>query len=103
MHRSPLAFVFELIRQGKKDLSLIKTAGALDIDSLALAKSIRSVYAGYIGFEMLALPQNYRKGVQKGEITVHEHACASVIAGTPGEHLWRSFSADPWFPRKQTS
>jgi glutaconate CoA-transferase subunit A len=81
LHRSPLAFVQELIRQGKKDLSVIKTAGALDIDLLALAKSIRSVYAGYIGFEMLGLAQNYRKGVQNEEIVVHEHACASVIAG----------------------
>ena len=81
LHRSPLAFVVELIRQEKKELSVIKTAGALDIDLLALAKSIRSVYAGYIGFEMLGLAPNYRKGVQNGEIVVHEHACASVIAG----------------------
>ncbi|MCU9595518.1 CoA transferase subunit A [Caldibacillus thermolactis] len=80
LHRSPIAFVLELIRQEKKDLSLIKTAGALDVDLLALSKSIRSVYAGYIGFEMLGLAQNYRKGVQNGEITVYEHACASVIA-----------------------
>ncbi|KXH81929.1 CoA transferase subunit A [Sporosarcina sp. HYO08] len=81
LHRSPLSFVRELVRQGKKELSVIKTAGALDIDLLALAKSIRSVYAGYIGFEMLGLAQNYRKGVQNEEIIVHEHACASVIAG----------------------
>lgn len=80
LHRSPIAFVLELIQQGKKNLSLIKTAGALDVDLLALSKSIRSVYAGYIGFEMLGLAPNYRKGVQNGEIVVHEHACASVIA-----------------------
>lgn len=81
LHRSPIAFVQELIRQEKKQLSVIKTAGALDIDLLALSKSIHSVYAGYIGFEMLGLAQNYRKGVQNKEIVVHEHACASVIAG----------------------
>lgn len=81
LHRSPISFVEELIRQGKKQLSVIKTAGALDIDLLAASKSLSSVYAGYIGFEMLGLAQNYRKGVQNGEITVHEHACASVIAG----------------------
>ena len=52
------------------------------MDLLALAKSLRSVYAGYIGFEMLGLAPNYRKGVQSGEITVHEHACASVISWT---------------------
>ena len=81
LHRSPVAFVKELIRQEKKDLSVIKTAGALDVDLLAAAKSLKSVYGGYIGFEMFGLAQSYRKGVQKGDITVHEHACASVIAG----------------------
>lgn len=81
LHRSPIAFVKELIRQGKKNLSAIKTAGALDIDLLAAAGSLESVYGGYIGFEMLGLAQNYRKGVQNQEITAHEHACASIIAG----------------------
>lgn len=81
LHRSPLAFVYELLRQEKKDLSVIKTAGALDVDLLAAAKSLRSVYGGYIGFEMFGLAPSYRKGVQDGEIVVHEHACASVIAG----------------------
>ena len=81
LQRSPIAFVLELIAQNKKDLSVIKTAGALDVDLLATAKSIGSVYGGYIGFEMFGLAQSYRKGVQNGEIIVHEHACASVIAG----------------------
>lgn len=81
LNRSPIAFVKELIRQGKQELSVIKTAGALDVDLLAAAKSLNAVYGGYIGFEMFGLAPSYRKGVQSGEITVHEHACASVIAG----------------------
>lgn len=81
LHRSPLAFVFELLRQEKKELSVIKTAGALDVDLLATAKALRSVYGGYIGFEMFGLAPGYRKGVESGEIVAHEHACASVIAG----------------------
>lgn len=81
LNRSPIAFVFELIRQNKKELSVIKTAGALDVDLLAAANALNAVYGGYIGFEMLGLAPSYRKGVQNGEITVHEHACASVIAG----------------------
>ena len=63
------------------------------MDLLALAKSLRSVYAGYIGFEMLGLEPNYRKGVQNGEITVHEHACASVIAGLRASIYGVPFSA----------
>lgn len=81
LHRAPVAFVQELVRQGKKDLSVIKTAGALDVDLLAAAKALKAVYGGYIGFEMLGLAQSYRKGVQNQEIKAYEHACASVIAG----------------------
>lgn len=81
LNRAPIAFVLELIQQQKKGLSVIKTAGALDVDLLATAKSIDSVYGGYIGFEMFGLAPSYRKGVQNQEIIVHEHACASVIAG----------------------
>ena len=80
LHRSPVAFVKELIRQEKKNLSVIKTAGALDVDLLAAAQSLKAVYGGYIGLEMFGLAQSYRKGVQKGDITVYEHACASAIA-----------------------
>src|SRR5690625_2698733 len=80
LQRSPIAFVKELIRQNKQELSVIKTAGALDVDLLAGAKNLREVFAGYIGFEMLGLAPQYRKGVEKGEIIAREHACASVIA-----------------------
>lgn len=81
LHRSPIAFVKELIRQKKRGLSIIKTAGALDVDMLAAAKALKAVYAGYIGFEMLGLAPCYRKGVEAGDIAVYEHACASIIAG----------------------
>lgn len=80
LHRSPIAFVLELIQQQKQDLSVIKTAGALDVDLLAAAGALASVHGGYIGFEMFGLAPAYRKGVQKGDIKAHEHACASVIA-----------------------
>lgn len=80
LHRSPIAFVKELIRQDKKELAIIKTAGSLDVDLLAGAESLRAVYGGYIGFEMYGLAPQYRKGVQAKKIKVQEHACASVIA-----------------------
>lgn len=80
LQRSPIAFVKELIHQQKKNLSVIKTAGALDVDLLAGANLLHKVYAGYIGFEMFGLAPAFRKAVEKGEVIVKEHACASVIA-----------------------
>lgn len=81
IHRSPAAFARELVRQGKKELELIKTAGAYDVDILSLAGALSVVHAGYIGFENIGLAPNYRKQVEKGNIKAAEHACYSVIAG----------------------
>ncbi|RMF92704.1 MAG: CoA transferase subunit A [Nitrospinota bacterium] len=82
LHRSPSAFVRELARQGKRDLKVVKTAGAYDIDLLCAAGVVSEVYAGYVGFENLfGLAPHYRKAVEEGRVRVWEHACYTVIAG----------------------
>ena len=51
LNRAPMAAVFELIRQGRKNLRVVKTAGAMDVAS-----------------------------VQKGLVRANEHACYTVIS-----------------------
>lgn len=81
LNRAPMAAVFELIRQGKKSLRLVKTAGAMDVDALCLAGAVQSVDAGFISYESkYGLAQNYRKAVQSGAVIAHEHACYTVIS-----------------------
>ena len=80
--RTPAAFVRELARQERRDLCLVKTAGAYDIDLLCAAGAVAEVQSGYIGFEnMFGLAQSYRRGVESGEVRAVEHACYTVIAG----------------------
>lgn len=80
LHRAPMAAVRELVRQKKKNLKLVKTAGAMDVDMLCLAGSVASVDAGFISYEtQYGLAQHYRKGVQSGTIKGNEHACYTVI------------------------
>lgn len=81
IHRSPAAFARELVRQGKRELELIKTAGGYDVDLLCLAGAVSIVHAGYIGFETLGLAPNFRRSVEQGKVLAAEHACYSVIAG----------------------
>lgn len=81
MHRPPAAFARRLAAAGRRDLELVKTAGAYDIDLLCASGSVTAVHAGYIGFESMGLAPRYRKGVQAGQIRAAEHACYSVIAG----------------------
>ena len=57
LNRAPMAAVFELIRQGRKNLRVVKTAGAMDVDA-----------------------QRYRASVQKGLVRANEHACYTVIS-----------------------
>lgn len=81
IHRSPAAFAREMARQKKAKIELVKTAGAYDVDLLALAGCLSAVHAGYIGFENMGMAPNYRKSVESGQNQAKEHACYTVIAG----------------------
>jgi glutaconate CoA-transferase subunit A len=82
LHRGPGAAVHEIVRQGKRDLEIVKTAGAYDVDLLCAAGCVAGVSAGYIGYETpFGLAQAYRHAVETGSVQAHEHACATVIAG----------------------
>ncbi len=81
-HRGPGAAVHEIVRQRKRGLDLIKTAGAYDIDLLCAAGCAASVSAGYVGYEtVLGLAPSYRRTVEGGLVRATEHACYTVIAG----------------------
>lgn len=81
LHRAPMALVREIIRQQKKELKIIKTAGAMDVDMLCLAGCVASVDAGFISYETeYSLANHYRKAVQNGEVVGNEHACYTVIS-----------------------
>jgi len=80
LHRAPCAAAHELIRQGKRGLELVKTAGAYDVDVLVGAGVAQSVSAGFIGFEnVFGLAPQYRRAAEQGTIRVKEHACYTVI------------------------
>lgn len=81
LHRSPMAFVRELVRQNKKNLRVVKTAGAHDVDVLAAFDCLYSVDAGFISYETgFGLAKFYRKGVESGRIIANEHACYTVMS-----------------------
>ena len=82
IQRAPSAAVHELVRQGKRGLEIVKTAGAYDIDLLAGTGVASSVSAGFVGFEtLLGMAPSYRRTVEGGTVEAREHACYTVIAG----------------------
>ncbi len=81
LHRAPMALVREIVRQKKRDLAVVKTAGAMDVDVLCFAGCVRSVDAGFISYETKhSLANHYRKAVQEGIVRANEHACYTVIS-----------------------
>jgi glutaconate CoA-transferase, subunit A len=82
LHRGPCAAVHEIVRQGKRDLEIVKTAGAYDVDLLTGSGCATSVSVGFVGFEtVFGMAPGYRRAVETGAVEVKEHACYSVIAG----------------------
>lgn len=80
LHRAPMAFARELIRNNINDLKVIKTAGAHEVDILCAAGLVNSVDAGFISYESeYGLATFYRKSVESGLVKGNEHACYTVI------------------------
>jgi len=80
INRAPMSFVCEIIKAGKKDLRIIKTAGAMDVDMLCLGGAVKSVDAGFVSYETLfGLARHYRRAVEGGTVVSNEHACYTVI------------------------
>lgn len=72
-HRAPGAALHELVRQGKRNLTLAKTAGAYDVDLLAGAGLLSQAVVAYVGFETLGMAPRFRKAVESGALPVQEH------------------------------
>lgn len=85
LHRTPMSFVRELVRQSKNELKLVKTAGAHDIDLLCAMGLVASVDAGFVSYETkYGLATHYRKAVESGIVKGNEHACYTVICALRG-------------------
>jgi len=82
LHRGPFAAVRELVRQQKRNLEIIKTAPAYDLDLLCRSGAVSKAQAGIIAMEgNFGLAPWSRKAIEKKEIVLIEHACPTLIAG----------------------
>jgi glutaconate CoA-transferase subunit A len=82
LHRGPFALVRELIRQGRKNLEIIKQSPGYDIDILCRARAVRKVRAGIVAMEgNFGLAPFYRRAIESSQVELEEHACASLTAG----------------------
>ncbi len=75
----PMALIYQLIRDGIKDLTALGWTSGNDVDILIGAGCVKRVEASYVGLEYLGLAPNFRRAVEKGEVTMVEYTEATGV------------------------
>ncbi|HSE03006.1 MAG TPA: CoA-transferase [Methylomirabilota bacterium] len=73
VYQHPMAFVRELVRQGRRDLTVVGSVNGNDVDLLAGAGSLRRVESSYVGLEKYGLAPNFRRRVERGELEMVDY------------------------------
>lgn len=74
VHNHPMAFIYELIRKGVQDLTVVGHVSANDLDILVGAGCVKRIEISYVGLEEFGLAPNYRRAVERGEIDLAEYS-----------------------------
>lgn len=75
LHRGPFALVRELVRQGQRNLEIIKPSPGYDLDLLCRARAVYKVRAGIVAMEAgFGLAPWYRRAIERKEVFLEEHA-----------------------------
>lgn len=93
----PMSVIREIIRQGKKDLTILANATAgLEVDLLVGSGGVKKLIASYVGQEMYCpIGHNFRKYAEEGLMDVWECSeyilYAGLFAGAAGQDFmaWR--------------
>lgn len=72
-HRAPGAALHELVRQGRRGLTLVKTAGSYDVDLLVGAGLVDKATVAYVGFETMGMAPQFRRAAETQRLAVWEH------------------------------
>lgn len=73
LRRQPIAFIHEMIRQGKKDLTVIGYPCGLGTDMLAGVGAVKRVEGVYTGLFQFGQSYNFRRAVQNGKIDMRDY------------------------------
>jgi glutaconate CoA-transferase subunit A len=78
--REPMAFLRELIRQGRRNLHIIGTAHGVDVDMLCGAGAVGIIEESYVGFEQdFGMAPNFRRACEERVTKVHDTCCHTLL------------------------
>ena len=70
VYQKPMALVHELIRQRRRNLTLVGAVHSIDADMLIGAGCLKRIETSYVGLEKFGLAQNYRRAAQAGALEI---------------------------------
>ena len=74
MNSAPMAFVRELVRAGKRDLTVVAIVAGMCVDWLVAAGCASRVLAGLVSFEGFGLAPHFRHGAESGKVAMEEYS-----------------------------
>jgi glutaconate CoA-transferase subunit A len=80
IRRSPVALIRELIRQAKKDFTVLAYPAGFTTDMLAGAGALKRVEAVYEGLFQFGQSYNFRRGVEAGVIDIRDFSEVAMAA-----------------------
>ena len=75
-----MAMVRELIRQERRDLTLVCLVGGIPVDLLAAAGCLSRFVGAAVSMEQFGLCNQFRKAVERGEIVFEELSETALLA-----------------------
>ena len=97
----PFAAGHEIIRQGKRDLTLIGPISDILFDQMIAAGCVRHVIAAWVGNVMMGSAYNFRRGVESGSMQVTNMtnftvalALQAAAMGVPFLPTWSAMGSD---------
>jgi len=85
--RKPISACREIIRQGKKKLSLCTFVGGIEVDMLIAGGCISEVRSCFVGMEIFGMAPHYRKAIESGTIHISEESEATIALGLRASYL----------------
>lgn len=79
IHAHPMAFVREMIRQNKRDMTIVGSLNGMETDMLAAAGALRRVESSAVSMERYGLARCFRRGVEQGQFEMVEYSDYSAF------------------------
>lgn len=73
IYQRPMALISELVRQQRRNMTLVGVVNAIEADLLIGAGVVSSIETSYVGLERFGLARNFRRAVENGTLNAVDY------------------------------